>query len=130
MTSTRQLLHAALTKSIIGAFYEVYSELGFGFLESVYADALDVELALRGHRMEREVWVNVFYKGRPTTQQRVDRIIDDKVLLELKSTAILHPSAKRITYNYLRATRFEVALILHFGIEPKFHRLVYSNPEF
>ena len=124
------LLHEELTRSIIGAFLDVYWELGFGFLESVYAECLDVELARRGHAIQREAWITVHYKGRPVSLQRADRIVDDKVLVELKATATLPIAAKRVTYNYLKATRYEVGLVLHFGLTPEFHRLVYSNPDF
>ncbi len=123
------LIHEKLTRQIIGAFLDVYYELGFGFLESVYGAALDVELQRRGLHVEREMWVRVQYKGVPVSLQRVDRIVNDKVLLELKATAQLAGVAKRVTYNYLRATNYEVALVLHFGLEPRFHRLVHSNPE-
>jgi GxxExxY protein len=129
MHSPIPLIHEKLTREIIGAFFDVYYELGFGFLESVYAAALDVELERRGLRVEREKWVTVHYKDVPVSLQRVDRIVDDKILLELKATAQLSGVAKRITYNYLRATSYEVGLVLHFGLEPKFHRLVHSHPD-
>ena len=124
----RALIHEDLTRSLIGAFFDTYFELGFGFLEGVYGEALDVELQRRGHHVQREVWVTVYYKGTPLRMQRMDRIVDDKVVLELKSTVALPAGAKRQLLNYLRVSRYEVGLLLHFGLEPEFHRLAYANP--
>src|SRR5213595_3530197 len=64
------------THSIIGAFFDVYNELGYGLLESVYAQALSYELRCRGHLVEREVWVDVLYKGQPVARQRIDLLPD------------------------------------------------------
>ena len=122
-----QLLQEELTHSVIGAFYEVYNELGFGFLEHLYAVALERELLQRGHRVAREVNIEVMYKGEPLGTQRLDLVVDDVLVVEIKSTAQLHRAAPRQLLNYLRATRLEVGLLLHFGPEPKFYRVVSSN---
>jgi len=114
------LLERELTRSIIGAFYEVYNTLGFGFLESVYAAALERELLARGHTVSREHAIRVIYKGEEIGFQRVDA----KVVVEIKSTPLLHPTAQRQLFNYLRATSLEVGLLLHFGPEPRFFRLI------
>ena len=74
------LIEEDRTRSIIGAFFEVYNTLGFGFLESLYAAALVIELRSRGHRVEREVGVRVTYKGHVLGHQRVDLIVDGKVI--------------------------------------------------
>ena len=113
-----------ITRDVIGAFYEVYNELGFGFLEFVYSIALEKELLKRGRTVAREVSVPVIYKGEIIANQRVDMVVDDKVMVELKSTEILHRRAGRLTLNYLRATPLEVALLLHFGPEARFYRFV------
>jgi GxxExxY protein len=76
----------------------------------------------------REVCVTVSYKGEELTTQRLDMIVDDKLVVETKATAELHKIAPRQVYNYLRATNLEVGLLLHFGPEPAFYRLAYSNP--
>ena len=109
---------------MIGAFYEVYNQLGFGFLEFIYARALEKELLKRGRTVAREVAVPVFYKGELIANQRVDMVVDDKVMVEIKSTEVLHPRSHRITLNYLRATPLQVALLLHFGPKARFFRLV------
>jgi GxxExxY protein len=120
----KHLPEAQLTGSVIGAFYEVYNTLGFGFLEHIYKAALERELLARGHKVAREVAVVVLYKGHPLAVQRLDMIVDDKLVVESKSTAELHPSARRQLHNYLRATILEVGLLLHFGLQPKFYRVV------
>jgi GxxExxY protein len=75
------LIHERLTHSIIAAFYEVYNTLGFGFFEQVYSKAMEFELRARGHKVGREVWVPVYYKGSPLSRQRVDMLVDDKVIV-------------------------------------------------
>ena len=117
-----------MTKSAIGAFYDVYNELGFGFLENIYVSALDIVLRERGHKVDREVGVQVRYHGFVIGRQRIDMIVDDTLIIETKSSAILPPSAKRQLYNYLKATRLEVGLLLHFGPEARFYREVARSP--
>jgi GxxExxY protein len=123
----RHLIHAELTRSVIGAFYEVYNTLGFGFLEHVYVMAMVLELVERGHRIAREVPVRVLYKGCEVATQRIDVLVDETLIVEIKSTSELHNSARHQTYNYLRATSLEVALLLHFGPRPSFIRLICTN---
>ena len=121
------LLERDTSGQVIGAFYEVYNALGFGFLEHVYSLALERELVSRGRLVGKEVPVSIVYKGEPLTSQRVDMIVDEKVVVEIKSTYALPPTAKRQTLNYLRATNLQVAILLHFGPEARFYRLVHSN---
>jgi GxxExxY protein len=123
------LIEEDLTRSVIGAFYAVHRALGFGFLEHVHAAALERELLHRGHRVDRELNVLVQYAGADLAHQRLDMVVDDKVVLEIKSTEHLHRDAKRQLYNYLRATKFEVGLLLHFGRSAKFHRVIYTSRE-
>ena len=123
-----ELIAEHLTESVIGAFYEVYNALGFGFLEQVYMAALERELRRRGHAVGREVWVAVCFKGEVISRQRIDMVVDDRLVIEAKSTQDLHKSAPRQVYNYLRATRLQVGLLLHFGPQPAFYRLVHTHP--
>ena len=125
--TTTALIEQDLTRSIIGAFYETYNTLGYGFLESVYAGALERELLARGHRVAREYAVQVRYQGEEIGSQRVDMLVDKKVVIETKSTPILAASATRRLVNYLRGTNLEVGLLLHFGPEPKFQRAASAN---
>jgi len=126
MTSAH-LIEEALTYSVIGAFFEVYNTLGFGFLEHLYVLALERELIARGHRVRREVKVNVWYKGKILGRQRLDMIVDDKLIVEVKSTYELRREEPRRVHSYLHATKLEVALLLHFGPEATFYRLISPN---
>jgi GxxExxY protein len=122
-----QLRERRTTAAIIGAFYEVYNRLGYGFLEHVYSLALERELVERGHTVDREVVVTVFYKGKPLTTHRLDMVVDQRVVVENKSTSRLPAFARRQALNYLRASTMEVGLILHFGPAAKFHRIVQTH---
>ncbi|HKO15729.1 MAG TPA: GxxExxY protein [Gemmatimonadaceae bacterium] len=121
------LREEALTRSVIGAFYEVYSTLGFGYMEQIYCEALSRELITRGHHLAREVLVRVMYKGEVIGRQRLDLIVDDILVVEVKSTAELHPVARRQLLSYLRATNLELGLLFHFGPRPKFYRFICST---
>ena len=116
------LTRQELTGSIIGAFYEVYNGLGFGLLESVYAAALALELSARGHLVEREVFVDVYYKGQSIARQRIDIIVDRAVALEIKATEVLPRFSYRQLLSYLTVTRLEIGLILHFGPRARSNR--------
>ena len=98
------LLEEAVTRSVIGAFYDVHKELGFGFREYLYALALERELVAKGHRVDREVSVMVHYRGEPLAWQTLDMIVDEKLVLETKATERLHPGAKLQVFSYLCAT--------------------------
>ena len=119
-----ELIEQRLTHSVIGAFFEVYNTLGYGFLEHLYVRAMARELRARGHCVAREVFVRVMYKESELGVQRLDLIVDDKLVVEAKASAELHKAASRQLYNYLRATNLKVGLLLHFGPEPTFHRII------
>lgn len=109
------LVEEELTYSVIGAAFEVYNTLGYGFLEHVYVKALERELRDRGHAVSREYAAMIFYKGEELTSQRLDMVVDQKLIVEAKATERLAHEAPRQLFNYLRATSFEVGLLLHFG---------------
>ena len=98
------LLHEPLTYSVIGGFFAVHSELGFGYREFIYALALERELRARGHRVDREVAVMVYFRGEPLARQTLDRIVDEKLVLEVKATERLHPATSAHLFSYLCAT--------------------------
>jgi len=112
---------------VIGAFYDVYNAMGYGFLEGTYLNALEAELTARGHEVAREVAVVIRYKGKPVGLQRIDMIVDGGVVVEVKSTERLAQSGHRQLLSYLAASDLEVGLLLHFGPEAKFYRHVSSN---
>jgi GxxExxY protein len=116
-----------ISHSVIGAFFEVYNTLGDGFLEHVYAMALERELRERGHEVAREFGVRVMYKGHELALQRLDMVVDGYLVIEIKSTTDLAANAKRQLFNYLRATNLEVGLLLHFGPKPRVYRQISTN---
>jgi GxxExxY protein len=123
-----ELLERELTGEIIGAFYHCYRQLGFGFLESVYRNALATELRYRGLAVETECPLEVVYLGVLVGRFRLDMLVERRVALELKSSVLLAPVDRRQLINYLRAANVDVGLLLHFGPTAKFHRLV--SPQF
>jgi GxxExxY protein len=125
--TSHSLIERELTGSVIGAFFEVYNALGYGFLEHLYMSALEREMLVRGHRVAREALVRVMYKGAELGTQRLDMLVEGRLVVEVKSTRELPKCAPRQLYNYLRATRLELGLLLHFGPEPRFHRQYCPN---
>jgi len=123
------LIEEEMTQSAIGAFYAVHNTLGFGFLESIYVRAMQVELEYRGHRVAREVPITIVYRGVEVGRHRLDLVVDDKLVLESKSSEKLQPDFRRQLLNYLKATDFEVGLFLHFGRRADFYRVVLENDE-
>lgn len=121
------LVEKEITRDVIGAFFDVYNTLGYGFSEYVYSLAMEHELLLRGHIVDREVSVPVIYKGKLLTTQRVDMIIDRKVVVENKAGPLLPVTTRMQALNYVRSTSLEVGLVLHFGPEAKFYRVVHTN---
>lgn len=121
-----ELVEKRLTGDIIGAFYEVYNELRYGFLEAVYRDALAIELGLRGVAIEREVPLQVRFKGRPVGRYRADLLVRGVVLVEIKAGKAPDPNGGAQLLNYLRATDLRVGLLLYFGPEPRFQRIVHT----
>ena len=121
------MLYKEITDAILGAFFDVYNALGYGFLESVWRKALARELVDRGHRVRQEAAVDVLYRDQIVGFLRADLIVDDLVVVELKGGPILDPFGQRQLYNYLRCSDLQVGLLLHFGPKPTFHRLVHTH---
>lgn len=116
--------HAELTHTIIGVFYDVYNELGYGFIESVYEKAMILALSSAGLNAEYQKPVQVLFRGNVVGDFRADIVVNELVLVELKSAETIHPPHIAQTINYLKATRMEVGLILNFGPKPEMKRLV------
>ncbi len=114
--------------SIVGAFYDSFNHLGKGFREPVYCAGLEVELLKRGHLVQRECGVQIVYRGKPLIWQRMDFVVDDRIIIEVKATVHLSNDATRQLFNYLRATNLQVGLLLHYGEKPRFFR-VFCKPE-
>jgi GxxExxY protein len=127
MTVNSSYKHSELSEAIIGVFYEVYNELGYGFLESVYRNSLQLALLAKGLRVEAEVAVPVFFRGKNVGDFRADMVINGCLLLELKTAEAIVIAHEAQLLNYLRATNLEVGLILNFGPKAQVRRLAYDN---
>ncbi len=119
-----ELLEAKLVHSIVGAFFDVYNYFGYGFGERVYAGALEHELRDRGLCVTRELAIEVAYKNRLVANQRLDMVIENRVVIENKAVEKVTDADRRQLISYLRATQFEVGILLHFGPEPRFERFI------
>ena len=121
------LLHKELTDAILKAFYDVYNELGYGFLEKVYQNSMYLELKARGFQVEAQNPIKVFYKGNIVGEYFADLVVNNLVILELKAVDILVEEFEWQLLNYLRGTDKEVGLLLNFGRKPEFVRKVFKN---
>jgi GxxExxY protein len=119
--------HSELTDLIIAVFYEVYNELGFGFLESVYRKSLCLALLQKGVSVEQEVPVAVFFRGQNVGDFRADLVVNRTILLELKTAEQIIAAHASQVLNYLRSTDLELGLILNFGPKPQVRRLLLDN---
>ena len=126
-TETTKQPDAELTGKIIGAFYEVYNELGHGFLESVYVNALALTLTNAGLRVEKEKLITVWFHNTVVGEFRADLVVEGRVIVETKAARSLDTAHEAQLLNYLRATEIEVGLLLNFGHRPDFKRLAFSN---
>ena len=121
------LKHKEITDKILNAFYEVYNELGHGFLESVYEKALIIALEDLGLKVEDQKKISVYFRNQEVGIFIPDLIIENKVIIELKAVKNILPEHDAQLINYLKATKIEVGLLLNFGDKPDFIRRVYDN---
>jgi GxxExxY protein len=121
---TSRWVEQELSYRIVGCFFWVYNSLGFGYLESVYAKALEVALRLKGLKVEREVPVIVVLEGVEVGLHRMDMVVEDTVVIEIKSTDKLTEVPRRQLRNYLTATNKELGILLHFGPQANYHRVL------
>jgi GxxExxY protein len=122
-----ELLHKDLTDVILKTFYEVYNDLGYGFLEKVYQNSLLIELRNKGLNVIPQKKIKVFYKGNEVGEYFADLIVEDKVVLELKAVEYIVEEFENQLLNYLKGTDCEVGLLLNFGKKPQFRRRIYEN---
>lgn len=122
-----ELLHEELTNAIIKTFYEVYNELGYGFLEKVYQNSLYLELKNKGYKVEAQKKILVYYKGIEVGEYYADLLVEDVIILELKAAECIVKDFENQILNYLRGTDCEVGLLLNFGKKPEFKRKIFEN---
>ena len=114
-----------ITHAIIGVFYDVYNDLGPGFLEKVYENALLVELNTRGLKAHSQCPVSVQYKGHTVGEYIADIIVGDNIICEVKAIQKLRPEHEAQLLNYLKATGIKVGLLLNFGPKPQVMRRIF-----
>lgn len=122
-----ELLHEELTNALIKTFYEVYNELGYGFLEKVYQNSLYLELKNKGYKVEAQKKILVYYKGIEVGEYFADLVVEDKIILELKAAECIVKDFENQILNYLRGSDCEVGLLLNFGKKPEFKRKIFEN---
>ncbi len=120
------LKYEQVTYHIIGAYFDVYNTLGWGFLESVYQNAMAIAMQKRGLLVEREVGLPVRFEGQLVGMFRCDLLVERTVLVELKVAEQLSKAHSAQVLNYLRASSLEVGILLNFGEKPQRKRLVWS----
>jgi GxxExxY protein len=110
---TEKILERERCYSIVGAFFEVFHCLGPGLPEVIYSKALEYELRKRGHKVVRELIVQIWYKGYLLGTKRLDIVVDDRIIVEVKAREKLSKYDEVQIKTYLKVTRFEVGLLLH-----------------
>ncbi len=120
------LLHEDITRQILGGYYDVYNDLGWGFSESVYASVMQFVLTERGLHALREVSYRVYYGGQCHGEFRCDLVVNEVVIVELKARPQLVPAHEAQLLNYLRASGISVGLLLNFGPKPAVKRLIWT----
>jgi GxxExxY protein len=121
------LLHKEKSKSILKVFYDIYNQLGYGFLEKIYQNAMYFELKSQGYKVEAQKQIKVYFKDQLVGEYYADLVIDDVIIIELKACEYLLNSHIAQLMNYLKSTKMEVGLLLNFGESPEFKRLIYTN---
>lgn len=121
------MLYENMTEQIIPAARDVHKELGFGFLEAVYGNALYQELKARDIKCECQKHIDVYYKGEVVGHYVADMLIDDKVIVELKAVVELRPEHEWQLLNYLVASKIELGLLINFGHKISVKRKINTN---
>jgi GxxExxY protein len=127
---TMALLYENESYSIIGAAMEVHNELGCGFLEAVYQEALEREFKSRSIPYKREALTDIYYKGVKLDKQYIaDFICYDKIIVELKALSKLVSDNQAQVLNYLKATGYKLGLLINFGTTKlEYKRIIRENP--
>jgi GxxExxY protein len=121
------LLYKDITDSILKAYCTVYNQLGYGFLEKVYQNAMYFELKSLGYKVDAQKQIKVYFKNQLVGEYFADLLVEDKVIVELKACELLMNVHVAQLMNYLKATEIEVGLVLNFGEDPEFKRIIYTN---
>lgn len=126
-TDTQDGKYKELTEKIIGVFNKVYNQLGYGFLEKVYENAMMIEFDKEEIAADSQCPIRVLYNDQPVGEYFVDILVDEKVIVEIKAARGLALESKAQLLNYLKATEIEVGFLLNFGPTPQIKRKVFDN---
>jgi GxxExxY protein len=126
-TDYKDIKYKELTEKIIGIFYRVYNNLGYGFLEKVYENAMMIEFKRDDIHAVSQYTIKVFYEGEIVGEYFTDILVDDKAIVEIKAVRNLALEHEAQLLNYLKATDKEVGLLLNFGPKPEIKRKVFDN---
>lgn len=122
------MLHEQVSEKVIGTFYDVYNELGHGFLESVYESAMVLAVREAGLSVQQQVEIPVWFRGHRIGVFHADLLVEGVLIVELKAVRSFDPSHEAQLLNYLRGTAIEIGLLLNFGVRPEVKRKIYDNP--
>jgi len=120
--------HEELSERIIGAAYAVHKELGYGFAEKVYKNALAIQLEETGIRCSCEVPLRVLYHGKTVGEYYADMVVEDKIIIEAKAVNRLDTVHEVQLVNYLKATGLTIGLLINFGRSVEVKRRVFDAP--
>ncbi len=123
------MLHEELSNKVIGAFYTVYNELGYGYLEKVFENALRIELKKAGLQVEQQKKIDVYYESEIVGEYYADLVVNGLIILELKAADSLAPEHEAQLINYLKGTKMELGLLFNFGPKPEFRRRILTNDQ-
>ncbi len=119
-----------VAQKTIGAAIEVHKYLGPGYMESTYEEALSIELGLRNIRYQRQPEITIRYKNRDVSKGRLDLLVEDILIVELKTVENLLPIHKAQIISYLKATNLQLGLLINFNhatLKQGIKRIIYSN---
>ncbi|MGB6012925.1 MAG: GxxExxY protein [Desulfobacterales bacterium] len=126
-TDYKDSKHKELTEKIIGIFYKIYNNLGYGFLEKVYENAMMIDFKKEKIQAVSQYAIKVFYEDEIVGEYFADILVDGKVIIEIKASRNLALENEAQLLNYLKATDKEVGLLLNFGPKPEIKRKVFDN---
>ena len=119
--------HSDLSEKVIKIFYQVHTELGYGFSENVYQKAFGIAMREIGLKVDEQVAINVYYHGEVVGEYFADMLVNEVILLELKSVNSILDEHEAQLLNYLKATEIEVGYVMNFGKSATFERKVFDN---
>jgi GxxExxY protein len=125
INSDNGLLHAEITDKIIAAAYEVYNQLGFGFSEKVYENAMMIKIAQKNLKAVQQAPISVLFESSLVGEYFADMLVEDKVIVEFKAISELSKAHEAQLVNYLKATGIKVGLLINFSDKLKIVRRVF-----